>query len=249
MISACRRGWLVCAAVVAAGLPAQPSAAAPRSLLVRPAPARVVSQLARDALLSVLPFVAERVRVLSLRVPPIRLRGRPQRARAELKANERFRGPTTFALVIESDDPNEEPARVWATADLRVRTPTVILARDLPRGHTVRAEDVSVVLRDLGGALRGTLTAAKDAVGQVLRRSMAMFAPLRAADLDRPKLVDRGALVMLVVRSGGLVVTARAQTLQEGRRGDTIRAKNLSSGKTVLGRVDDASRIVVEASF
>jgi flagella basal body P-ring formation protein FlgA len=202
-----------------------------------------VERLARAALLQAIPFPHEDVRISRLRVPSVRLPRGALSARAEMKPDERYRGLTTFALIVGAGDREE---RVWATAEIRVKVPTLVAARDLPRGHVLRSGDLCLVRRELADRAEMRSADVTEVVGRVLRRPLRAHEALLSSDLEKAKVVSRGAAVFLVARQGGLVVTARGRALEDGARGETVRALNLSSGKTVLGRVDDPSHLVVE---
>ncbi len=62
-----------------------------------------------------------------------------------------------------------------------------------------------------------------------------------------PLLVRRRDVVRLVARTRYLTVTATGQALQDGRRGQFIRVRNLKSQRVVVGQVVDAG--VVEVVF
>jgi flagella basal body P-ring formation protein FlgA len=202
-----------------------------------------VERLARAALLRSIPFPAKDVRISRLRVARARLPRPPWTLRAEIGSHERFRGPTTFALVISG---RGDPVRVWATADIRVRVETLVAARDLPRGRILGPRDVRLGRRELGERAEMALVDPGEALGRVLRRPLRAHEPITASDLEKPRVLEPGAAVLLVARWGGLTVTARGRALDGGALGDTVRAVNLASGRTVLGRVEDVRRVAVE---
>ena len=55
--------------------------------------------------------------------------------------------------------------------------------------------------------------------------------------LDIPPVIDMGALVTLVYRSGGIEATASGVAIESGALGDEIRVRNDSSRKIILGKV------------
>lgn len=199
---------------------------------------------AKAALLRVIPFDAERVRLLNLRLPTVRLPAGPWSVTAELRPGERFRGATTFALLVEPAD--GEALRVWATAEVRVRVPVLVAARDLTVGHVVKDADVTLVDRDLSDGLATGLASVDEALGRVVKRPIRAFAALRPSELQKAIAVERGAVVNLRVNLEGLIATARGRALDAGGVGDRVRVENLSSGKTVHGRVLSVNEVDVE---
>ena len=230
--------WLVYAPMVPS-----PSHARPRG--PQPGEETRLAQLTREALLAAVPYPRGKVAVRSLRVPRPRGSERFVRATVELRARERYRGATSFAVRFEADD-DAEPMRVWATADLRVRVPMVVAARDLRAGHTLTAGDVERVERFLDTRQEAGVASAEGLIGQKARRSIRAFEVVRPADLAKPTLVRRGEFVQLIVRMGGLVAMARGRSLGEGAHGDSVAVESLGSGKKVVGRVDERGRVTVE---
>lgn len=79
-----------------------------------------------------------------------------------------------------------------------------------------------------------------------LRRDVKGNEPLRASALELPPLVQRGDLVTMIAVRGAVRLTARGEALSQGRRGDTIKIRNLASKKVVGGRVEGAQTVVME---
>jgi hypothetical protein len=66
------------------------------------------------------------------------------------------------------------------------------------------------------------------------------------AEADNPMLVKCHDTVKLVAHVGSIRLVAVGEALQEGRRGEMVRARNVDSGKMVAGRVADAQVIEVD---
>ena len=65
------------------------------------------------------------------------------------------------------------------------------------------------------------------------------------ASLDGRPLVKRRDVVRIVARSRFLRVSATGEALQDGRRGQFIRVRNLRSGRVIVARVVDAGMVEV----
>jgi len=68
----------------------------------------------------------------------------------------------------------------------------------------------------------------------------------REREADNPILVKSHDTVRLVARIGATRVTALGEALQEGRRGELIRVRNVDSSKVVAGRVADAQLVEID---
>ncbi len=74
-------------------------------------------------------------------------------------------------------------------------------------------------------------------VGMQLKRPVQAGQPLRTADLMRPPLVQRGALVQVRLETAGLSVSGQAVAVEAGAEGDHIRVQNLNSHALLMAQV------------
>ncbi|MCU0904814.1 MAG: flagellar basal body P-ring formation protein FlgA [Tabrizicola sp.] len=118
---------------------------------------------------------------------------------------------------------------------------SLVAARMLPARTVIAEGDVMVVDADIPGAL----ASADAAIGQETRVAIYAGRAVKAADIGQPALVERNAIVMLVYRAGGLVITAEGRALARAGAGEVVRAMNLSSKTTVEGLVAPDGTIIV----
>lgn len=96
----------------------------------------------------------------------------------------------------------------------------------------------------------GYLTWQEAVSGKKALRILSPGQVLRQTDVEpaegNPVLVKQRDVVKLTARIGTVVVTATGEALQEGRVGQWIRVRNLSSNTVVQGRVVDRAFVEVE---
>jgi flagella basal body P-ring formation protein FlgA len=80
-------------------------------------------------------------------------------------------------------------------------------------------------------------------VGMQLRRPVVAGQPLRLADLARPPLVQRGAMVRIELYSSGLSVSGQAVALDAGAEGAKVRVQNLTSHAFLFAEVVGPGRV------
>ncbi|HAA83692.1 MAG TPA: flagella basal body P-ring formation protein FlgA [Thermodesulfobacterium commune] len=68
---------------------------------------------------------------------------------------------------------------------------------------------------------------------------------LRKSFLNEPLLVKRGQEVLIIGKGRGFLVKTKGKALQDGRKGEVIKVRNLTSNKEVLGRVISTNEIEV----
>ncbi|WP_232219914.1 flagellar basal body P-ring formation chaperone FlgA [Pseudogulbenkiania sp. MAI-1] len=121
----------------------------------------------------------------------------------------------------------------------------LVAARDLETGRPLTADDVEWARRPLYELEEG-LHSPAEAVGLMSRSALRRGQPLRKKLLEAALLVRRGEAVEIVASKEEIVVTAPGEALENGRRNDLIRVRNVGSGKTVRARVSEAGRVVPE---
>jgi flagella basal body P-ring formation protein FlgA len=109
-------------------------------------------------------------------------------------------------------------------------------AADLPRGHILEADDVIPVALTTDGRT-AYAPAETPVVGLELLRDTKTGQGIAQAAIRQPVCSEKGALVTIAARTGGLVVSVRAKAMSRGRRGDIIMCYNESSKRQFHARL------------
>ncbi len=118
-------------------------------------------------------------------------------------------------------------------------------AIDLRRGAVIAHGDIRLVERDLS-TLREPFLEAGSLVGKKVRRALRAGDILHKGLVDTPPVVRRGSMVTMMLRSGGLLLTAQGRARDNGITGETIRVRNSASKKEILCRVAGPGTVEVE---
>jgi len=121
----------------------------------------------------------------------------------------------------------------------------VTLARPLDRGALIRHADLVVERRPRADIGRDIITDGAQVVGLATRNALSPGRPLRASDLMKPELVQRGETVTLVYEAPGILLTVRGKATDGGAEGDVIGVTNEQSKRTVQGVVSGPGRVTV----
>lgn len=122
---------------------------------------------------------------------------------------------------------------VLLLATVGAKADSVIATRLVLAEAVLGSEDMATVDAEIPGAL----TDPAAAIGLEARVTLYPGRAIRAADLGRPTLVERNALVALSYRAGGLTIIAEGRALARAGSGESLRVMNLSSRTTVTGRL------------
>jgi flagella basal body P-ring formation protein FlgA len=152
--------------------------------------------------------------------------------------------PTTLWIDVFAD--GERGGQAWVRAEIYRPRPVVVLTRDAQRGEVLRPEDLEVRSAD---AARGGLADPAQAIGKRLVRTLRAGAPVSGRDLQVVPLVERGDVVRLVARVGGVVASVPGKALDSAGVGEVLLVENVSSGQALSGVLRDGGVVEVTAEF
>lgn len=153
------------------------------------------------------------------------------------------RTPARLRFALRCSDGWSRVYGVRATLSARVP----LARRDLAAGETLSTADLEwgrATLTELD-----VVTQPQQADGLQARAPLRRGQPLPQKRLEAPRLVRRGERVDIVAQDAGVEVRAPGEALDDGRKGETIRVRNRSSGKLVRGQVVGAAEVVAEATI
>jgi flagella basal body P-ring formation protein FlgA len=130
-----------------------------------------------------------------------------------------------------------KPWTIYVTARAIMRSPVLVASRSLARGTVIGPGDVELRVMDTGLSPYGYFTEAAPVLAQKLKRPVAAGKPIVGTMLEQQAIVERGERVSIVARSAGLSVRMTGKALEAGGLGESVRVRNLSSKKTVEGKV------------
>ena len=224
---------------------AAPSLAAPpkRPLGPRELSAADLSRAVEEAVRAFEPLQGEEI--ASLKVPALSPLKVP--AGAELSISPSLgQLPQRLPVEIKLTDGGRliRSQRVFVEVDRYVTV--AVLTGALPAGAELSASDVTAERARLSKLPQGVVTDPELAVGAKLRQGVGAKIPLRNAWLWVQPLIKRGAQVLMTFRRGALVITAVGEAMGDGKKGETIKLRNVQSNQIITGRVVAANAVEVE---
>lgn len=141
----------------------------------------------------------------------------------------------TAVLTVTEDGIDPIDTRVSGRADVVAEVP-VTVTRLLP-DSVIRPDDIRIARVRVALIQNEIARSIDDVVGMQLRRPVAAGQPLRLADLTRPPLVQRGAMVRIELSSAGLSISGQALAVDSGADGEQIRVQNLASRAFLFAQV------------
>ena len=158
-----------------------------------------------------------------------------------LPPNTQLSGRTTVGVQCQSP----ERWRIYIPVEVRHMVSVVVARNPIYRGETVERDDLARESRDTGGLRGGHFTDPAEITGQQAERRLRPGRVISARDVAPPVLVERGSRVTITAGSGGFAVSVKGEALADGRKGETIRVRNLSSEREVDAEVVGPGRVRV----
>ncbi|MEZ5753721.1 MAG: flagellar basal body P-ring formation chaperone FlgA [Paracoccaceae bacterium] len=124
----------------------------------------------------------------------------------------------------------------------------VTLARSLPRGTVLTADDIVLAPADARQPDE-IFTDPSQVIGRRIKAALGEGKPLLLRQLEPVWLVAKGSHVLLAARAGGLSVSAPAEALEDGGMGDVIRVLNLSSQREVKVMVTGQNSVTAQTNM
>lgn len=127
----------------------------------------------------------------------------------------------------------------------RVTARVVVMARDVPAGRVIQDDDVELDARDVS-VVPDAVSDPQAVAGLASRRSLRTGQVVSQRALLTPVLVQRGQSVAIEASNGGITVNVPGEAMDTGRAGETVRVRNIGSGKVIRARVIDAGKVAPE---
>lgn len=153
-----------------------------------------------------------------------------------------------FTAIIEApvDSPSAQRLRVTGRVHAMIQAP--VLARTINRGEVITASDLTWQRVREEGLRRDIITDADQIIGLTPRQSLRGGQMVSANSLQKPVAVKRGALVIVVLKSGAMSLSARGKALEQGSVGDVVRVQNLNTNMTIEAVIEGPNLVSVIAT-
>ena len=145
---------------------------------------------------------------------------------------------TRFRYDLRCEDASGWEVSVTVKPD--VYLPVLVARRALDRGTQLAASDLILKKKNISAIRDGVLIHPDDAVGLTVKKRIRPLQPIMPSQLEQPVLVERGQRVLMLAEQQGVQAKMIGEALKKGRKGDTIRVKNLSSERTVSALVESS---------
>jgi flagella basal body P-ring formation protein FlgA len=127
----------------------------------------------------------------------------------------------------------DEPVDVTGRVEFMVEAPHLVSTR--AAGTILSADDVEMRLIPLRQAEGSEAAALDQLIGKALTRQSRGGMLLRASDVTEPRVVERNAVVTVILNQGPMTLTIKGQALNGAAAGEPVQVLNSVSRKILFG--------------
>ncbi|WP_207747490.1 flagellar basal body P-ring formation chaperone FlgA [Pelagibacterium limicola] len=153
-------------------------------------------------------------------------------------------GSSTFSARFQVSG-HDTPLDVSGQIQIMIEAPH--LARTLPAGSILGANDIEMRLVPLTYAENAGLVRVDDIVGKQLQRQTRAGVLIRPNDLAAPELVSRNDMVTVIYRQGPLTLTARGKALNAASMSEPVSVLNPMTRKVLHGVAIDTGVVLISS--
>ena len=137
------------------------------------------------------------------------------------------------AVAVKNDDNElERPSR----------TKIIVIKKNISKGVVITAEHLEYS-SDFTEGLLGSFTEFEEVIGKKAKFSLGRGTILKARQLSIGYPVEKGKAVLLVADNKRVSISVNAVALEDGQIGDTIKVKNIASGRTLHAIIKSEKKV------
>ncbi|MGT3350577.1 flagellar basal body P-ring formation chaperone FlgA [Yersinia enterocolitica] len=132
---------------------------------------------------------------------------------------------------------------VSVTVKPDIYLPVWVAKNTLDRGKVVAPDDIELKKKNISTAQGGYITDPDEIIGLTVKRRIRGLQVVIPSQLEQPVLVTRGQQVLMIAEQDGIEARMLGEALKNGRKGELIKVRNLSSKRAVAAIVDDMAKV------
>lgn len=155
----------------------------------------------------------------------------------------RKRGRSTFEVFAKVK--GEAPLRIRVDANIDEWAEVPVARHSIQRGSVVSERDLMRARLNIAAIPPDSSTDEAAIIGYEATQTIQQGDVFRNATLNIPAMIENGEKVTMVYKLKGLSATATGIAMQAGAAGDSIRIRNTSSKKILVGKVVEPGLVKV----
>ena len=137
----------------------------------------------------------------------------------------------TYKLRVKFSSKAQNMGTVSLTPFIRQQIELVVLKNSCPKGHIIRRSDLMLTKTWSDGDEDNYASALQECIGYELKKNTAESSRIKRIHLAPPIYAKRHQILSANLNFRGINVNVAVKALEQGRRGEIIRAQNTRSGE------------------
>lgn len=155
-------------------------------------------------------------------------------------------GRDVFTATVSAPSA-DNPVKTINVSGTLAKTITIpVLKTSLKNSEIIGSGDIDWIDVSEKTLMPDTVIDADKLIGKTPSRIIALNTPVRMKDVTNPQLVARGDEITILVKTGGMQLTAKGKAMQNGSEGEMIRAVNVSSNRSITAMVTGDRTVTVQ---
>lgn len=152
-----------------------------------------------------------------------------------------------FQADISAPDAQNPVVRTRVSGRFERLVSVPVLSQTLRNGDIIGKHDIDFIEVKERTLNHDTILAADELIGMTPRRIATSGKTLKSTEIEAPRMVERGDIVTILFKHGGMLLSARGKAMQNGSEGDLIQVVNTSSSRSLEAFVSAHKEVTIEA--
>jgi flagella basal body P-ring formation protein FlgA len=185
----------------------------------------------------------EEVQIKFGKIPAI-LKGRPNVTNISFAKAPDTRG-NGICLVEIVDTKTKRNRSLYIPFRSIRKTKIFVLKHNGKKGDVIRSGSVTASEVQFNENKPGYPSKLDEITGRTLKKDVTEGTAISYSLIDDPVMIHRGEIIDIVAENKKLYVQTKGKAMEKGKMGDSIRVKNMSSDREVIGKVVSGDKILV----
>lgn len=143
---------------------------------------------------------------------------------------------------------NKQPSdwKIYIPIKIKILAKVVTTRHSLPKGYRINKTDLRLMNMNIKKLRYGYFNDEKMIIGMITKRNLRPGQIISPKYLMFPQLVKRGDSVTINAINQAIKVSMKGIAIENGKLGDTIRVKNLSSSKVIDAKVVTSGQVEIK---
>ncbi len=137
----------------------------------------------------------------------------------------------------------KEKVKIWGYVEAKVAV--LVLKNSVINKAVITEQDLTIEFKPFSRLPQDVILDKNLVIGKQVKMSLKPGTVLRYSHIERPMIIKRNQIVEIVAKGENFIVRTKGIALQEGKEGEKIKVKNLSSKKIIWGKVISSDEVEV----